>query len=88
MNADEKVIGEAEEGMMQKFMEDMHNDERKKTAELMNGVIHGFNKKRKRDEVQGLDNDDEFEKRKAERLQERGATGEEKVDFMEVNRQK
>lgn len=71
---DNEIIGEAEEYMMDKFQRDLAEDDRKRTREMMYATIHGFKgKKRRRDEVEGLEDldADELKKIKAQRLAER-----------------
>lgn len=71
---DEDVIGDAEEDALEKFKQDLINDDRAQTLQIMRAAIFGHNKKRQRHEMD-LDEDDheEFERRKRERIQEREA---------------
>ena len=51
----------------------MHDDDKQRTREVMQAAIFGRNKKRKRGEVEGLEEEDadDFERRKRERIAER-----------------
>lgn len=52
----------------------MKNDELQQTRIAMEAAIYGINKKRKRDQLNGInyeDSEDEMDKRKRERIQER-----------------
>ena len=62
---DNQVIGDAEEDMMKKFQQDLIDDDKKKTREVMQAAIFGRNRKRRRNEVDGLDEDDhdDYERR-------------------------
>jgi hypothetical protein len=73
VKGDEQVIGDGDEGMMDKFLHDMEEDDRKRTHAVTMAVLYGQNRKRKRGDVPGLDDApmDDFERRKQERLQER-----------------
>lgn len=69
---DVELIPDAEEDAHAKFIRDLQEDDRQRTREVMQATVFGHNKKRKRGEVVGLDDDlDDFEKRKKQRLQER-----------------
>ena len=71
---DNEIIGETEAYMMDKFQRDMAEDDKKRTREMMYATIHGFRgKKRRRDEVDGLEelDHDELQKIKMQRLAER-----------------
>lgn len=72
---DNAVIGDAEADALAQFQQDLINDDRAQTLKIMRGAIFGHNKKRQRQEVEGLaDSDlDDFERRKRERIQEREA---------------
>jgi len=67
---DDAEIGEGNDEMMQKFLNDRHEDDRKMTQKIFSSIILGNNKKRKRGEVE-LDDLDEFSKRKLQRIEER-----------------
>jgi hypothetical protein len=52
----------------------MQQDELRKTKIAMEAAIYGINKKRKRNQIDGIeyeDSEDEMEKKKRERIQER-----------------
>ena len=72
---DNEIIGEAEEYMIDKFQRDMAEDDKKRTREMMYATIHGFrgNKKRKREDVDGLEelDENELQKIKKQRIAER-----------------
>jgi len=54
---------------MIKYHMDLQADEKERTKKVMEAVVFGNNKKRKRSEVEGgFDDNDDFEKRKQERL--------------------
>ena len=56
---DDEVIGDAEDDMLKKFQEDLTADDKARTRAIMQAAIFGHqnNKKRKRGEVAGLDDD-------------------------------
>jgi len=53
---DAEVIGDNEVDAYNKFIEDINIDDHRRKIAEMNAVIYGRNKKRKRGEVEGLDN--------------------------------
>jgi hypothetical protein len=58
---DDIEIGDAEEGALNKFMQDMHEDDKKRTHIAMQAALFGQNRKRKRGQVMGEDDDlDDF----------------------------
>lgn len=66
---DDVEIGDAEEGALDKFMQDMKEDDKKRTQIAMQAALFGQNRKRKRGQVMGEDDDmDDYQKRKQERL--------------------
>ena len=70
---DDEVIPDAEANALSKFQQDMMDDDKQRTRDVMQAAIFGRNKKRKRGEVEGLDEEemDDFERRKQERIAER-----------------
>jgi len=73
--ADEDIVPDAEANAFAKFQQDMHEDDKLRTREVMQAAIFGRNKKRTRGQVEGLDANqdelDDFERRKRERIAER-----------------
>lgn len=72
VRGDDVEIGDADEAMHAKFMEDVQNDEKAAMRKAMETAIFGKNKKRRRGEA-GFENDgadmlNDYEKRKLERL--------------------
>jgi len=67
---DEDEIGEEDEGMMIKYQQDMEEMDRLDIQRTMQAVLMGNNKKRRRNEVEGLDYDDNT-KRKMRLIEER-----------------
>ena len=62
-------IGDAPDGAMDKFIQDMHEDDKKRTQIAMQAALFGQNRKRKREQVMGPDDDlDDYQKRRQERL--------------------
>lgn len=56
--------------MRLKYQQDLEEDDRRLKQMVMNAAIFGVNKKRSRQEAD-LESDDEFEKRKQDRIRER-----------------
>lgn len=74
VHGDDEVVHDADVNAHAKYLVDMADDDKKRLRQVMQETIFGHNnKKRKRNEVDGLDNIemDDFERRKLERLQER-----------------
>ena len=65
---DDVEIGDAEEGAMQKFLQDMHEDDKNKTRIAMQAALFGQNRKRKREQLEDDEDLDDYRKRKQERL--------------------
>ena len=72
-NRDEKEIGDPDDGAEEKFRQDLMEDDKQRTRIAMQAALFGQNRKRKRGQVDGLDDADmdEFQKRRQERIQER-----------------
>jgi hypothetical protein len=71
VRGDDEIIGEAEDEMRRKYQQDLEEDDRRLKQMVMNAAIFGVNKKRTRQEADLAESDDEFEKRKQERIRER-----------------
>lgn len=48
MAKDDVEIGDADEGALSKFIQDMHDDDKKRTQIAMQAALFGQNRKRKR----------------------------------------
>ena len=57
--------------MIEKYRRDLEEDDKKHQQQIFSSVIYGINKKRKRGDVEGLDDDDNYNDRKQKRIQER-----------------
>jgi hypothetical protein len=73
VRGDDEDVANPTEDMYAKFREDEERMDREEIARTMQAVLFGNNKKRKRGEVDGLDDDllDEDTKRKARMIEER-----------------
>ena len=74
VHGDDVEVPDADVNAHAKYLVDMADDDKKRLRQVMQGAIFGHNnKKRKRHEVDGLENVemDDYERRKLERLQER-----------------
>ena len=67
---DDVEIGDAPDGAMNKFLQDMKEDDKKRTQIAMQAALFGQNRKRKREQFDE-DELDDYQKRRQERLQER-----------------
>ena len=67
---DDDDIGSADDEMRDKFLADIKADEREEQMRIFKSVILGNNRKRKRGDVE-LDDEDDFSKRKRERIEAR-----------------
>ena len=71
VHADDEEVPDADINAHAKYLVDMADDDQKRLRQVMQETIFGHNnKKRKRDQVDGLDNVemDDYERRKLERL--------------------
>lgn len=73
VRGDEVLIPDAEREAFEKFKQDMENDDKLRTRQVMRAALFGNNKKRQRNQVEGLDDSDgdNFEKMRRERIEER-----------------
>ena len=71
VRGDNEEIGDEDSQMHDKYLKDMHAMDDTETKRIYESIILGNNKKRKRWEVEGLDNE-ENRRIKQRRLEERG----------------
>ena len=69
---DDEEIGDEKPEMYKKYLDDMHRLDDLETKKVFSSIVLGNNKKRKRWEVEGLEENEENRRIKMRRLEERG----------------